>query len=181
MSRSIFRIIAVCELANLRRVRIKIHITNKITKKHIVSSSLKNNKQLLELENLRFMENKENILFVGSSGVGKTHLAISLGIAAAKKRYLTYFISCHDLIMQLKKAHNENRLEQRLKQFCKYKLLIIDEIGYLPIDKLGANLFFQLITKKIKTHLLKWVFCFYFLPFLLCNFLVYKRLVSFIH
>ena len=62
-----------------------------------------NKQQMLELESLRFMENKENVLFVGSSGVGKTHLAISLGIAAAKKRYLTYFISCHDLIMQLKK------------------------------------------------------------------------------
>ena len=62
-----------------------------------------NKQQLLELESLRFMENKENILFVGSSGVGKTHLAVSLGIAAAKKRYLTYFISCHDLIMQLRK------------------------------------------------------------------------------
>ena len=107
-----------------------------------------NKQQLLELESLRFLENKENILFVGSSGVGKTHLAVSIGIAAAKKRYLTYFISCHDLIMQLKKAHSENRLEQRLKQFCKYKLLIIDEIGYLPVDRDGANLFFQLIAKR---------------------------------
>ena len=107
-----------------------------------------NKQQLIELESLRFMENKENILFVGSSGVGKTHLAVSIGIAAAKNRYLTYFISCHDLIMQLKKAHNENRLEQRLKQFCKYRLLIIDEIGYLPVDRDGANLFFQLIAKR---------------------------------
>ena len=107
-----------------------------------------NKQQLLELESLRFLENKENILFVGSSGVGKTHLAVSIGIAAAKKRYMTYFISCHDLIMQLKKAHNENRLEQRLKQFCKYRLLIIDEIGYLPVDRDGANLFFQLIAKR---------------------------------
>lgn len=111
-----------------------------------------NKQQLLELESLRFMENKENILFVGSSGVGKTHLAISIGIAAAKKRYLTYFISCHDLIMQLKKAHNENRLEQRLKQFCKYRLLIIDEIGYLPVDRDGANLFFQLIAKRYEEN-----------------------------
>ena len=107
-----------------------------------------NKQQMLELESLRFMENKENVLFVGSSGVGKTHLAISLGIAAAKKRYLTYFISCHDLIMQLKKAHNENRLDQRLKQFCKYRLLIIDEIGYLPVDHQGSNLFFQLIARR---------------------------------
>ena len=73
-----------------------------------------NKQQLLELESLRFMENKENILFVGSSGVGKTHLAISLGIAAAKKRYLTYFISCHDLIMQLKKNLLRDLIKQKI-------------------------------------------------------------------
>lgn len=111
-----------------------------------------NKTQLLDLESLRFIENKENILFFGTSGVGKTHLAVALGIAAAKKRYLTYFISCHDLIMQLNKAHTENRLETKLKHFSKYKLLIIDEIGYLPIDKQGANLLFQLINKRYEKN-----------------------------
>ncbi len=76
----------------------------------------------------------------------------SIGIEAAKKRNITYFITCHDLIQSLKKAYEENRLEQRLKHFCKYKLLIIDEIGYLPVDKTGANLFFQLITKRYEKH-----------------------------
>ena len=66
----------------------------------------------------------------------------------AKKRYSTYFIKCHDLIMQLKKAKLENRLEARLKHFFKYKLLIIDELGYLPIEKDDAKLFFQLIDKR---------------------------------
>lgn len=111
-----------------------------------------NKSQMLDLESLRFLENKENILFFGSSGVGKSHLAIALGIAAAKKRYLTYFISCHDLIMQLNKAHAENRLETKLKHYAKYKLLIIDEIGYLPIDQQGANLFFQLINKRYEKN-----------------------------
>lgn len=111
-----------------------------------------NKSQLLDLESLRFLENKENILFYGPSGVGKTHLAVALGVAAAKKRYLTYFISCHDLIMQLNKAHAENRLESKLKHFSKYKLLIIDEIGYLPIDRQGANLFFQLINKRYEKN-----------------------------
>lgn len=111
-----------------------------------------NKQQILDLSTLRFIENNENILFVGSSGVGKTHLAISIGIAAAKKRYSTYFISCHELIMQLKKAHSENRLEQRLKLFCKYSVLIIDEIGYLPVDKDGANLFFQLIARRYEKN-----------------------------
>lgn len=81
-------------------------------------------------------------------GVRKRNGGWEYRVEAASKRYLTYFISCHDLIQNLRKAYNENRLEARLKHYNKYKLLIIDEIGYLPIDKLGANLFFQLITKR---------------------------------
>lgn len=104
--------------------------------------------EIQDLCTLRFMEHKENILFYGTPGTGKTHLAVAIGIEAAKKRNLVYFITCHDLILSLKKAYSENRLEQRLKHFCKHKLLIIDEIGYLPVDKTGANLFFQLIAKR---------------------------------
>lgn len=104
-----------------------------------------NEQEIRDFETLRFLEGAENIVFLGSSGVGKTHLAVSIGIAAAKKRYSTYFIKCHDLIQQLKRAKLENRLEARLKHFCKYKLLIIDELGYLPIEKEDAKLFFQLI------------------------------------
>jgi len=111
-----------------------------------------NKKQIYDLATLRFLENKENILFYGNSGVGKTHLAVSLGIEAAKKRYITYFISCHDLITQLNKAHSENRLEAKLKHYAKYKILIIDEIGYLPIDKQGANLLFQLIARRYEKN-----------------------------
>ena len=111
-----------------------------------------NKQQILDLMTLRFIENKENILFVGSSGVGKTHLATSIGIECAKHRYSTYFISFQDLISQLKKALSENRLDIRLRHFCKYKILIIDEIGYLPIDIDAANLFFQLIYKRYEKH-----------------------------
>lgn len=107
-----------------------------------------NKSQIRDFTSLRFIENKENLLFYGNSGVGKTHLAVAIGIAAAKKRYITYFITFHDLITQLNKAYNENLLENKLKHFAKYKLLIIDEIGYLPVDKQGANLFFQLIAKR---------------------------------
>lgn len=107
-----------------------------------------NKSQIKDLCTLRFIENKENILFYGTPGVGKTHLATAIGVEAASKRHLTYFISCHDLIQNLRKAYSENRLEARLKHYNKYKVLIIDEIGYLPIDQLGANLFFQLITKR---------------------------------
>src|SRR5690625_4959861 len=104
-----------------------------------------NQEQILDFTSLRFIERKENIVFLGTSGVAKTHLATSIGIAAAKKRTSTYFIKCNDLILNLKKAKLENRLENRLKHYAKYKLLIIDEIGYLPIDAEDAKLFFQLI------------------------------------
>jgi len=108
--------------------------------------------QMFDFSTLRFMSKAENLLFYGSSGVGKTHLAVAIGIAAASSRQITYFISCHDLICQLNKAHSENRLEQKLKHYAKYKLLVIDEIGYLPVDKQGANLFFQLIAKRYEKN-----------------------------
>ena len=104
--------------------------------------------EILDLETLRFMENNENIIFMGTSGVGKTHLAIGIGMAAARKRISTYYITFNDLINQLIKANSENRADIKIKYFCKYKLLIIDEIGHLPITKEGAYLFFQLINKR---------------------------------
>lgn len=107
-----------------------------------------NKEQILDFTNHRFITENENIIFMGSSGVGKTHLATSIGISAAKKRVSTYFIKCHNLIAQLKKAKLENRLEDRLRHFTKYKLLIIDEIGYLPIDAEDSKLFFQLIDRR---------------------------------
>lgn len=107
-----------------------------------------NKSEIMELATLRFIEKAENLVFLGSSGVGKSHLSTSIGICAAKKRYSTYFIKCHDLILQLKKAQLENRLDSRLRHFTKYKCLIIDEIGYLPIDSVDAKLFFQLIDRR---------------------------------
>lgn len=111
-----------------------------------------NKKELLEFNNLGFLDRHENILFVGSSGVGKTHLATAIGISCAKKRNITYFITFENLMTQLKMAHHENRLEARLKFFAKYKVLIIDEIGYMPIDIDSANLFFQLIARRYEKN-----------------------------
>ncbi|MGL4382654.1 MAG: IS21-like element helper ATPase IstB [Bacilli bacterium] len=97
------------------------------------------------LSKLEFIEHGENIILTGSPGVGKTHLAIGIGVESASNRISTYFIKAQKLIASLKLAHDENRLDKRLKQFNRYKLLIIDELGFLPISKLEAKLIFQLI------------------------------------
>jgi DNA replication protein DnaC len=105
-------------------------------------------RQIDELCTMRFLQNAENIVFLGPPGVGKTHLATALGRDAAAHRVSTYYINCHALIEQLKKAHFENHLPDRLRALGRYRLLIIDEIGYLPMDIQGANLFFQLIARR---------------------------------
>jgi len=107
-----------------------------------------NQHEITDFTTHRFIAEKENIVFLGSSGVGKTHLATSIGISAAKKRISTYFIKCNDLIANLKKAKLENRLDARLKHYKSYSLLIIDEMGYLPIDREDSKLFFQLIDMR---------------------------------
>ena len=105
-------------------------------------------KLIMDLMTLRFIENSENIIFQGLPGTGKTMLSTCIGTEAASKRISTYFVSCAKLLNDLKKARYENRFDRRLKQFCGYKLLIIDELGFLPIEKEEANLLFQLISAR---------------------------------
>ena len=111
-----------------------------------------NKAQVQELTSLKFVEKNENIIFVGSSGVGKTHLATSIGMECAKQRYSTYFIPFENLMNQLKKAYQENRLDLRMKFFAGKKVLIIDELGYMPLDPDAASLFFQLIARRYEKH-----------------------------
>lgn len=111
-----------------------------------------NKQQIYDFNSLRFIEKQENIVFYGNSGVGKTHLATAIGVTAAQNRNSTYFIKCTDLIEALRKAHLEGRLQERLKKFSGYKLLIIDELGYLPISKEDSKLFFQLIDRRYERN-----------------------------
>ena len=101
-----------------------------------------------ELATLRFIHNVENLVLLGPPGVGKSHLAIALGIEAVKAGFSVYFINASDLIERLKTANREGIFEKRMKDFAKYNLLIIDEIGYLPFDEEGAHCLFQLISKR---------------------------------
>jgi DNA replication protein DnaC len=97
-------------------------------------------------EPLRNVETEHHV--TGPTGVGKTHLAVALGIKAIEQGYKIQFTGAQTLIASLARSHSENRLEERLKLYCQSKLLIVDEIGYIPIDRHGANLFFQLISRR---------------------------------
>lgn len=105
-------------------------------------------KAVRELATGRFIADGENALFLGPPGVGKTHLAVGLGLKACALGYRTAFTTAAALIATLTRAQNEGRLEERLRLLVQPKLLIVDEIGYLPIDRSGANLFFQLVSRR---------------------------------
>lgn len=105
-------------------------------------------KQIQSLSNCHYIEHGENVVILGPPGVGKTHLAVGLGLKAIEKGYRVLFTTAAGMIATLSKALNEGRLEDKMKVFTVPRLLVIDEIGYLPIDRQGANLFFQLISRR---------------------------------
>ena len=104
--------------------------------------------QIDSLHELAFLKRRENVVFVGPPGVGKTHLAISLAVAAADSGRRIYFGTLGDLINSLDEAHAAGRLQQRLKTLTHPALLVVDEIGYLSVTAKGAKLFFQLINSR---------------------------------
>lgn len=105
-------------------------------------------RQVLALASCHYIEHGDNVIVLGPPGVGKTHLAVSLGIKAIEAGYRVLFTSAAQLIATLTKALAEGRLDEKLKLYTTPRLLIIDEIGYLPIERIGANLFFQLISRR---------------------------------
>jgi DNA replication protein DnaC len=105
-------------------------------------------KVIRELATGRYLETGDNVLLLGPPGVGKTHLAISLAIAAAQSGRRVYYGTLADLITSLEEAQAAGRLHARLKVLTHPALLVVDEIGYLPISRTGAMLFFQLMTRR---------------------------------
>lgn len=105
-------------------------------------------RQIRELRTLRFVHEASNVILLGPPGVGKTHLSVALAEAAIQAGFGAYFMTAHDLVSDLGRAYREGRLDRRMRVYLAPKVLIIDEMGYLPLDDLGATIFFQLVSAR---------------------------------
>jgi DNA replication protein DnaC len=104
--------------------------------------------RILALAELAFIERCEVLHFLGPPGTGKSHLAVALGVEAVKAGRSVYFVTLADLVGALAKAEREGVLREKIRFFCRFSLLIVDEIGYLPVIPGGGNLFFQLVNAR---------------------------------
>jgi len=101
-----------------------------------------------ELISCEYIKEHRNVIFMGSSGTGKTHMATAIGLEACKNNYRTRFITCYGLVNELIEAREERDLQRLLKRYSRYDLLILDELGYIPFSKEGAELLFQVLAER---------------------------------
>ena len=107
-----------------------------------------NKKEIIQLSECHFIAEKNNIIFVGPCGTGKTHLSVAIGLVACSKGYKVFFDTAAGLINSLIEAKNEFRLSKKLAQLRRFDLIICDELGYIPFDRQGTDLLFQLVAAR---------------------------------
>jgi len=101
-----------------------------------------------ELTGCEFIKERRNVIFLGRSGAGKTHMATAIGIEACKQNCRTRFITCYGLVNELLEAREERDLQRLLQRYARYDLLILDELGYIPFSKEGGELLFQVLAER---------------------------------
>jgi len=105
-----------------------------------------------ELRSLRFINNTENIVLLGPAGIGKTHIATGLALEAIRAGFSAYFTTGHKMVEKMKRAAHRDWLDRAMAVYSRPKLLVVDEIGYLPLDREGANLFFQVVSNRYEKN-----------------------------
>jgi DNA replication protein DnaC len=95
-----------------------------------------------------FIKERKNVIFLGRSGTGKTHMATALGIEACRNNYRTRFVTCYGLVNELIEARQEKTLQRLLQRYARYELVILDELGYIPFSKEGSELLFQVLAER---------------------------------
>ena len=131
--------------------RVRFHVLKSLDDFDYAFQPSINRKKLAELSSLRFIDNKENILFLGPPGIGKTHLSTGLGVRACESGYKVLFTTLNDMVSVLMASMADNSFPSKLRQYVLPSLLIVDEVGYLPVSKEGANFLFQVVAKRYET------------------------------
>ncbi|MFK0016278.1 ATP-binding protein [Streptomyces sp. NPDC091027] len=109
-------------------------------------------RKVKDLATFSFVEDKANVALLGSPGVGKTHIAVALAVAACRADYSIYFTSLDDMVRHLKAAEDQGRLISKLTSYLRPSVLVVDEVGYQPLERAQANLVFQVISKRYENH-----------------------------
>ena len=147
----------LCELERLdreqrateRRIKAaKFPVTKSLDTFNFPALPALNKKLVLELARCEFIDRRENVLALGNSGTGKTHIGLALGLAACQRGYRTRFTTAAALVNELLEARDERRLLRCQKQLTKQDLLIVDELGYAPLSKTGAELLFEVFSQR---------------------------------